>query len=185
MSKVPDTSRREKHLTPAPGTLFRFNSDLSRHTIRPSLTIPNGIGWSRDHKTLYFTHSTEKRIIAFDYAAETGDITNERVFWQHDGDGDPDGFKMDADGYIWQAVYGEARVLKISPEGKVVGQIDYPAKCITCPVFVGTELWVTSAGGGESEEKAGKFAGGVFRVDVGIGGLKDYKFKLDEKVPGL
>jgi sugar lactone lactonase YvrE len=46
--------------------------------IRPSLTIPNGIGWSRDQKTLYFTHSTEKRIIAFDYEAKTGAITNER-----------------------------------------------------------------------------------------------------------
>lgn len=107
------------------------------------------------------------------------------MFWQHDADGDPDGFKMDADGYIWQAIYGEARVLRISPEGKVVGQIDYPAKCITCPVFVGTELWVTSAGGGETEAEAGQYAGGVFKVDVGIGGLKDFKFKLGVKVPGL
>jgi len=169
-----------------PGTLFRLNSDLTRHAIRPNLTIPNGVGWSRDQKTLYFTHSTEKRIIAFDYSTETGDITNERVFWQHDGEGDPDGFKMDEDGYIWQAIYGESRVLRISPEGKVVGEITYPTRAITCPVFVGTELWVTSAG--EEDEKkheSKKYGGGLFKIDVGVRGVKEFKFKLNTDIPGL
>jgi sugar lactone lactonase YvrE len=169
-----------------PGTLFRFNSDLSRHATRHSLTIPNGVGWSRDQKTQYFTHSTEKRIIAFDYSAATGDITNERVFWQHDGDGDPDGFKMDEDGYIWQAIYGEGRVLRISPEGKVVGEVKYPTRCITCPVFVGTELWVTTADEeNENEVESKKYGGGVFKVDVEIGGLKEFKFKLDKGIKDL
>ncbi len=108
------------------------------------------------------------------------------MFWQHAGDGDPDGFKMDSAGFIWQAIYGESRVVRLSPQGTIVAQIDYPnATNITCPVFVGTELWVTTAGGDESEEEAGKYRGGVFRVDVGIGGLKDFKFKLGVTVPGL
>ncbi|TVY71192.1 putative sugar lactone lactonase [Lachnellula suecica] len=164
----------------AEGTLFRFNNDLSRHTIQESLTIPNSVGWSRDQKTLYFVHSAEKRIMAWDYSASTGDVTNERVFYQHDGDGAPDGFKMDEQGNIWQAFYGEGCVRKISPEGKVVGRVDYPTPNITCPAFVGTELWVTTAGGGEET-----YGGGVFKVDVGVRGLKDFKFKLDKEVPGL
>jgi sugar lactone lactonase YvrE len=175
-------SREQKSTNTVLGMLFRFNSDLSRHMIRPELTIPNGIGWSRDRKTLYFTHSTEKRILAFDYSTETGDITNERVFWEHDGAGDPDGFKMDADGYIWQAIYGESRVLRISPEGKVVGEITYPTRAITCPVFIGTELWVTTA---DEEDESQKYGGGLFKVDVGICGLPDFKFKLEKEVPGL
>ncbi|KAH7393287.1 hypothetical protein BKA64DRAFT_644041 [Cadophora sp. MPI-SDFR-AT-0126] len=166
----------------AEGSLFRFDSDLSRKTLRSSLTIPNSIGWSRDHKTLYFTHSTERRIIAFDFDGSTGDITNERVFWQHDGSGEPDGFKVDTEGNIWQAIYGESRVLKISPEGKVIGEITYPTKCITCPVFIGTELWVTTA---DDHDKTKPYAGAIFKVDVGIGGLKDFKFKLDKGIPGL
>jgi sugar lactone lactonase YvrE len=149
--------------------------------MRTSLTIPNGVGWSRDHKTQYFTHSTEKRIIAFDYDAATGDLSNERTFWKHDGDGDPDGFKMDEEGNIWQAIYGESKVLKISPEGKVVGEVKYPTRCITCPCFVGTELWVTSADEeDENEVESKKYGGGVFKVDVGVGGLKDFKFKLSK-----
>jgi sugar lactone lactonase YvrE len=158
----------------AVGSLFLFSSSpsspaLTRTTIRTSLIIPNGIGWSLDRTTLYFTHSTAKHILAFDYPS----LANERVFWSHSGDGDPDGFKMDAEGNIWQAIYGEGRVLRISPAGEVVGEVRYPAKCITCPVFVGTELWVTSADEGKEE-----FGGGVFRVDVGVGGLEDFKFKL-------
>jgi len=71
-------------------------------------------------------------------------------------------------------------VLRISPEGKVTGRVEYPTKAITCPAFVGTELWVTTAGGDEE-----KYSGGVFKVDVGVGGLKDFKFKLEKQIPGL
>lgn len=93
---------------------------------------------------------------------------------------------MDSDGYIWQAIYSEGKVLRISPEGKVVGEIRYPTRCITCPVFVGTELWVTSAEEeDEKEVESAKYGGGVFKVDVGIGGLKDFKFRLDESVKEL
>ncbi|KAG9233327.1 hypothetical protein BJ875DRAFT_50088 [Amylocarpus encephaloides] len=168
----------------AEGTLFRFDGNLARQAIRTSLTIPNSVGWSRDRKTQYFTHSTEKRIIAFDYDASTGDITHERTFWKHDGGGDPDGFKLDEEGCIWQAIYGESRVLRISPEGKVVGEIKYPTRAITCPVFVGTELWVTSASeGDENEVESKKYGGGVFKVDVGVRGLGEFKFKLNKPSP--
>ena len=143
------------------------------------MTIPNGLGWSKDKKTQYFTHSTEKRIIAYDYDASTGDVTNERTFWTHDGNGDPDGFVMDVEGNFWQAIYGESRVLKISPEGKVVGEITYPTRAITCPVFVGTELFVTSADEeDESQVESKKYGGGVFKVDVGIKGAGKFEFKM-------
>ena len=93
---------------------------------------------------------------------------------------------MDTDGYFWQAIYGESRVLRISPEGKVVGEVKYPTRCITCPVFVGTELWVTTADDDdENEVESKKYGGGVFKVDVGIGGLKEFKFKLDKGIEEL
>lgn len=164
-----------------PGNLLRFGSNVSRHDARSSLTIPNGLGWTQDQKTMYFTHSTEKRIIAFDYDALTGDISNERVFWQYDGPGDPDGFVLDTEGHIWQAVYGDSKVLRISPEGKIVGEITYPTRAISCPVFVGTELWVTTAAEeDEMEVESTRYGGSIFKVDVGIGGAKETKFKLDK-----
>ena len=82
---------------------------------------------------------------------------------------------------------GRGKVLRISPEGKVVGEVKFPTRCITCPVFVGTELWVTSAEDEEDlwEEETKKYGGGIFKVDVGIGGLKEFKFKLDSDVKAL
>jgi sugar lactone lactonase YvrE len=155
--------------------MFRFDSDLSRHQIRDSLVIPNSIGWSPDHSTLYFTHSTERKVLAYDYSVKTGNVTNERVFYQHEGPGEPDGFRVDVEGNLWHAVYGESRVLKISPQGKLIGDITYPAKAITCPAFVGTELWTTSATDGETE-----YGGGLFKIDVGVRGLEPFAFKLDK-----
>jgi len=93
---------------------------------------------------------------------------------------------MDSNGFIWQAVYGEGQVLKISPEGKIVGKITYPTRNITCPVFVGTELWVTSAmEEDETEAESMKYGGAVFKIDVGVGGLKDFKFKLNKGIKEL
>jgi sugar lactone lactonase YvrE len=169
----------------SPGTLFRFDSDLSRHTMRSSLTIPNGIGWSRDQSTLYFTHSTENIMYAYTYSSSTGSISDPRVYYHHDGPGDPDGWKMDTEGNIWQAVYGEGKVLKIStknPErGELVGEIEVPTRNVTCPCFVGEELWITSAEEDEPEKypESATYGGGLFRVNVGVTGIKEYKFKMD------
>lgn len=133
---------------------------------------------------MYFTHSAERRIYAFDFDPSTGGISNERVFYQHLTSGEPDGFAIDVEGNIWQAIYGEARVLKISTEGQVgnvVGEISYPTSNITCPVFIGTELWVTSAGeDDETKVESRKFGGSIFKVDVGVKGADIFKFKLDK-----
>jgi sugar lactone lactonase YvrE len=158
------------------GSLYRFGA--SKEEFIKDLTIPNSVGWSPDNKTMYFTHSTTQQVFAFDYDATTGDVSNRRLFYTHDGTGDPDGFRVDVDGNIWHAVYGESRVLKISPEGKLIGQILLPTKNITCVQFVGTELVITSASDEEGEGLSKEYGGCVFRVDVGVKGLKLFKFKL-------
>ncbi|KAH8176325.1 SMP-30/Gluconolaconase/LRE-like region domain-containing protein [Sarocladium implicatum] len=160
----------------AEGSLYRFGA--SKEEFIKDLTIPNSVGWSPDNKTMYFTHSTTQQVFAFDYDATTGDVSNRRLFYTHDGTGDPDGFRVDVDGNIWHAVYGESRVLKISPEGKLIGQILLPTKNITCVQFVGTELVITSASDEEGEGLSKEYGGCVFRVDVGVKGLKLFKFKL-------
>lgn len=169
------------------GTLFRFDNDLERHVMREGLTIPNGIGWSLDQKTQYFVHSSEGRIYAYDYDSATGDISNPREFFKLPGEGDPDGFKMDKDGNIWQAVYGQARVLRLNPEGKITGEISLPTRCITCTTFVGEDLFITSASEEDPEKypESAKLGGALFKVNVGTTGLKDFKFKLTAKVEGL
>lgn len=166
------------------GSVFLFDGTRTARSMRHPVTIPNSVGWSPDGRILYFTHSTERTIFAFDYHPDTGDVSNERVFYVHDGSGEPDGFRVDVDGNLWQAVYGESRVLKISPDGKLVGEIKLPTQCITCTQFVGTELFITSAGmqEGEGTPEEVELSGALFRVDVGVKGLDPFLFKLSKVV---
>jgi hypothetical protein len=86
------------------------------------------------------------------------------------GGGAPDGCAVDVEGGVWSAVWGEGRVVRIV-HGTVVGEVRVPARCVSCPRFVGDELWITSAG---SEQQTGGdvgvWGGGLFRVGVGVRG---------------
>ena len=165
-----------------------------------SAHIPNGMGWSNDGKTFFYTDSPTKTIWAFDYDVEKVELTNKRAWWVCDGEkhgwGDvvPDGFAMDAAGDIWAALWGGGRVVRISDvdgERKVTAEVKIPASCTTCPVFVGGGwLVVTTASVVEDEEAEAegveeklaqdnrrKVAGRVYRVNVGVEGMERRKFK--------
>jgi len=83
-------------------------------------------------------------------------------------------------------VYAQGRVLRIATHGentgKIVGEISLPTRCVTCPVFVGQELWITSAVEEDPENypDSEKCGGGLFKVNVGIGGLPTHKFKMEK-----
>lgn len=163
------------------GSLNLFVGKSGPTKVLSDLTIPNGLGWSPDRKIMYFTHSTQRTIYAFDYDVATGAYTNQRPFYVHDGPGEPDGFRVDSQGNIWHAVYGEARVLKISPQAELIGEVHFPTRNITCVQFVGTELFATTAamdeGTGTDDEI--KNSGAVYKVDVGATGLDAFEFKLE------
>jgi sugar lactone lactonase YvrE len=135
-------------------------------------------------------HSPERVIYAYDYTASSGAIANPRVFWTLATSSEPDGFAIDVDGYIWQAVYGDGKVLRISPAGELVGEIVLPTRNVTCCAFEGTTLWITTAAEGDKEgfPESARKGGALYRVEVGIGGVEKNRFRLDEaarKVAGL
>lgn len=162
-----------------------FDGRKDSVVLKEGVTIPNSVSWSPDGKTMYFTHSSAKTIHAYDFSSDasaTSPLSNERVFYAHEGPGEPDGHRIDVEGNLWTAVYGESHVLKVSGKtGKVVGEVKLPTQNITCVEFVGTELFITTAG---MEEGAGSdrevdYSGGLFRVDVGVEGMPPHEFKLD------
>lgn len=177
MHHEPCVPRTEK-LTGYPGSLNLFEGKTLKEQFLKELTIPNGVGWSPDNKTMYFTHSTVGTVLAFDYDIESGAVSNKRVFYKHDGDADPDGFRVDKQGNIWHAVYGEGRVIQISPEGKVIGQVKLPTRNATCVQFAGTELVITTAADEDGDETSKKYGGSVFKIDVGVEGLDLFDFRL-------
>ncbi|KAK4227679.1 hypothetical protein QBC38DRAFT_184697 [Podospora fimiseda] len=161
------------------GHLYQFTPNSPPTIILSDLKIPNSVGWSPDNKTMYFTHSTERKVIAWDYDAENGTLSNKRVWYKHEGPGEPDGFRVDVEGNIWHAVYGESRVLKINKEGKLVGEIRLPTRNITCVEFVGEELFITTANDDEGEGESKELGGALFRVNVGVKGVGFDKYKLE------
>ncbi|KAK2761339.1 hypothetical protein FQN54_001861 [Arachnomyces sp. PD_36] len=163
------------------GAMFRLDPDLKLHRVLEKIVIPNGIGWSDDEKTMYITDSPSGDIYAFDFDVESGNIANKRVFFHlGDGSGVPDGFAMDVEGCFWIAVHGGSKVIRVSPEAKVIAEISLPTRGITCPVFVGTELFITTAQDGEGDKfpDSARYGGRMFRVEVGVEGKPKHKFRL-------
>ncbi|KAI9877082.1 MAG: hypothetical protein M1830_004857 [Pleopsidium flavum] len=167
------------------GVLFRLDPDLKLQRIIEKVTIPNGIGWNVNNDTMFFTDSPTKNIYKFDYDAATGGIVDRRVFFHLDEeDVVPDGFAIDVEDHLWTAVFGGWKVLRVSPDGKVVGEISLPTRCISCPSFVGEELFIATAAEEAPEQypESRKFAGSLFRVNVGVQGLPVNRFRTSQNL---
>ena len=150
------------------------------------VAIPNGISWTTDNKTMYFADSPTKTVWAYDFDAATGGFSNKRPFFRvSEEHGVPDGHALDAEGYMWCAMHGTGKVVRVSPRGDVVAEIRIPTRCPTCPAFAGEDLYITSA----EEEMPDQFPestrlhGSVFKVHVGVRGAPLNKFKYSGELP--
>ena len=65
------------------------------------VTISNGMTWNKEQTTMYYNDSIPLRVVySFDYSAEKGEISNQRVFKDYAKDemkglGFPDGMTID------------------------------------------------------------------------------------------
>ena len=160
-----------------PGHLYRLDTDGSLHLILENLTIPNGMGFSPDHKYFYFTDSDRRSIYRFTYNVETGNLSDRQIFVVTPiGEGVPDGLTVDAEGYIWSARWNGSHLFRYSPEGEEVLRIPFPALKVSSVTFGGSDystIYVTTAGGyNRTIEGAG--AGAVFSLQLGIKGIPEF-----------
>jgi L-arabinonolactonase len=164
------------------GSLYRLDPDESIHTMEVGIAISNGIGWSPDNRTMYYSDTIRQVIWAYDFDPSTGDISNRRPFVEiKRKDVLPDGLTVDSQGYVWNAQWGGWNVTRYDPTGAEDRVIQLPAQQITCPAFGGAnldELYITSAWGGlsEAEKEEQPLAGALFRVKVGVEGIAEPKF---------
>ena len=162
------------------GVIFRLDTDGTLHQMLDKLTIPNGISWNEKNDTMFITDSPTHNIWAFDFDAASGNISNQRVFFHHEENSHIDGHVRDVEDCIWHACYGGSKVIRISPQGRVIGEVSLPTRNITCPAFVGTELFITSAREEDPERHPGsaKYGGSLFKVDVGVKGRPRHKARF-------
>lgn len=167
---------------PEPGALFCYTSEAGLAAQPDASLTPNGIAWSPDGGTMYFTHTRQHRIFRFDFDVAAGRLGERRLFAEiPDKLGVPDGAAVDEQGGYWCAIHGGSRLARFTPDGKLDREVKLPVSQPTMPAFAGPELedmYVTSAaaGLGVLHKATEPHAGGLFRLRPGVRGLQRHGF---------
>ncbi|HEV7949430.1 MAG TPA: SMP-30/gluconolactonase/LRE family protein [Glaciihabitans sp.] len=159
------------------GIIYAIDTDGATTVLREGLSIPNGFEWTRDGSKMYFSDTALETVFVGDYSLEGG-LTNVEVF--HEGESH-DGMTMDAEGYLWGACYGAAKVVRYKPSGRQDHVINLPAPNITSVAFGGAEmstLFVTSARENLSDAQLREFpmSGVLFSIDTSTTGYLPRRF---------
>lgn len=170
---------------PALAALYRFAAGKFTQMVDDAVTA-NGLGWSPDGRTMYWTDTRAHTIWAFDFDGAGGEIAHRRVFatFAKRGPeqsldaygGRPDGAAVDVNGCYWVAMYEGQRLLQLSPQGELLREVPLPVRCPTMPAFGGADLrtlYLTSASDKRPAEElaAQPWAGCVLQLRVEAPGL--------------
>ena len=163
----------------AAGSIYRFYQG-EIVSLYSGLTIPNSICFSPDRQFGYYADTASQQIMrqALDdngwpkgQASVFIDLTEEGL--------NPDGSVIDADGALWNAQWGAARVARYASDGQYVSKIPMPARQVTCPAFGGHNLrtlFATSASEGLKNPSADD--GATFHHMLEVAGQQEHFVKL-------
>lgn len=171
------------NITRAPeGVLYCLEGRALR-PVRAGICIPNSLAFSPDGRTMYFADSLRYQLYGYDYDGATGTPGRERVLATTRPPGFPDGSTVDAEGFLWNAEFHAARLVRYAPDGRVDRTVEMPVPRPTCCAFGGPELgvlYVTTASQHLSpqELQAQPLAGALLALDVGVRGLPESRFAL-------
>lgn len=165
----------------SPGRLYRFDPDGSFEIIEAGVGVPNGLGFTPDLESLYFTESEAHRIYRYEYDDSSGEVGG-REEWAtfDDGAGMPDGMTVDSTGALWIAFWNGERLERRAPDGTHLETVTFPARKVASVTLGGPTLrtaFVTCAGGDEKDAE-GEGAGALFALDAGIRGLPEFRSSL-------
>jgi len=175
----------------AAGVLYALQANHALLPKADQATVANGLAWSPNGKTLYWSDTGAHCIRAWDFEVTSQQMTHERVFaqfpakpkdWTYGSGvaqtyaGRPDGAAVDAEGFYYAAMYEGHRLAKIAPDGRCVAFIETPVQCPTMPCFGGADLrtlFITTSAHGRTaaELQALPQSGCVFAMRVDTPGL--------------
>lgn len=150
------------------------------------ITTSNGLGFSPDGRTLFWSDTKGHTIYAFDFDGNEGALSGRRVFRafapRADGapleayGGRPDGAAVDSEGAYWVAMYEGQRLLRLSAGGQTLAEMALPVRCPTMPCFGGDDLktlYLTTARDKRPADELAKqpWAGCVLSMRVEVAGL--------------
>lgn len=163
---------------PHAGAIYRYYKGELRE-VRVEITISNSICFSPDGRTAYYTDTPTQQILRQPLGADGWPTDELQVHIDlTDTDFRPDGSVVDANGNLWNAQWGAARVAGYDPQGRFIKAFDFPAKQTSCPAFGGddlTTLFCTSAAVGLPP---GGEQGKTFAVATNITGQAEHQVIL-------
>jgi sugar lactone lactonase YvrE len=160
------------------------NSNLQE--LWPECNIPNGINWDIQRNIMYWTDSFKKTIYKYNYDSENNqlDINSKTSFFINE-ENDPDGSCLDSEGNLYIAIWGENKVVRVTPNGDTDKEWIFPSKNVSCCTFGDkdlTTLYVTSASLTNSDEpNPNDLGAAVYKInlsDLGIKGVPKYQFVI-------
>lgn len=153
---------------PHSGDLYLIELDGSARVVAQDIQLSNGLGFSPDGRTLYYSDS--RRQTVFCYSVELdGSLGQKRPFVSPDRGG-PDGLVVSEDGAVWVALAGGYGVGVYGADGVLREHIEIPLPMCTSVCFGGQDLkdlYIVSGSDGASSDQAGA----VFRCRTEVAGL--------------
>ena len=171
-----------KMLEKPSGRLFRVEPDGRSTVVADGIWVPNSLAFSPDGRTMYFADSHEKRIYAYPFDPDTGDLGARRLFADTaDEPGVPDGSAVDADGFLWNARFDGSAVIRYDPDGRVERRVALPVTRPSACTFGGEDLstlYVTTARFRLPADVLAREpdAGGLLAVATDVRGLEEPLF---------
>lgn len=179
---MPDTEQDR------PGQLYRMNTDGSFTLVRDECVLPNGMGFTRDRSGFYFTDTGEidpnhpGYIYRYDYDQATGAISNPETVVDASGiKGSPDGMTVDSEGNIWSAFWDGHKLIRFTHDGTREETVRFNPQKVSSVTFAGDDYrtaYVTTACV-ETRDVEGEGAGSLYRVDLGVTGLEEFRSDVD------
>ena len=163
--------------------LYMVNEKGEATLKKDSVTISNGIVWTKDKSTMYYIDTPTLEIKAYDYDDASGEISNERIAVRvNDSLGFPDGMTIDENDNLWVALWNGNAVVNYDPKtGTVLSKVNVPAHNVTSCAFGGPNLdilYITSSSLDMTEAEATEFplAGSLFKVKLKVKGVEAHFF---------
>lgn len=163
--------------------LHCLHHDHSLRQMKAGTSISNGLAWTADGRTMYFTDTPPRTVYAYDYDLETGAISGERIALKFTGDeGFPDGMTIDREDRLWISFWDGGAVRCYQPKtGVCEAVVEVPCSRPTSCCFGGENLdrlFITTARTGltENELRQQPLAGSLFTCDPQTGGRPTFSF---------
>ena len=117
------------------GKLWRIDKGGKVVLLSDQMGTTNGIALSPDEKILYVNESVQRKIWKFN-VDEKGNIANKTLFAEFPDFGF-DGMKCDAEGNVYVTRYGKGTIAVLSPDGKLIREVQLKGKNCSNLVFGG------------------------------------------------